>query len=142
MFVGCSGIQEKVKIMNSPVFCYCGNGEVYKNCCEPYLSGQKKASTPEALMRSRYTAFAKRKFAYLAKTISGPAAKEFDISAARRDAPLIKWLKLEVLRTEAAGDQGLVEFNAYFRFQNKVSMMHEVSRFEKSDGEWFYVGRD
>ncbi len=93
-------------------------------------------------MRSRYTAFAKRKFAYLAKTVSGPAAREFDISAVRHDAPLIKWLKLEVLRAEEAGDQGLVEFNAHFRFQGKVSMMHEISRFEKSNGEWFYVGRD
>ncbi len=122
--------------------CYCGSDQEYKNCCEPYLSGKQKAPTPEALMRSRYTAFAKRKFAYLSKTIKGPAAKEFDISAARRDAPLIKWLKLEVLRAEETGDQGLVEFNAHFRFQGKVSMMHEVSRFEKMDGEWFYVGRD
>ncbi len=122
--------------------CHCGSDQEYKNCCEPYLSGKQKAPTPEALMRSRYTAFAKRKFAYLAKTIRGPAAKEFDISAARRDAPLIKWLKLEVLRAEEAGDQGLVEFNAHFRFQGKISMMHEVSHFQKIDGEWFYVGRD
>ena len=92
-------------------------------------------------MRSRYTAFAKRKFAYLAKTISGSAAKEFDISAARRDAPLIKWMKLDVIHSEETGNQGLVEFNAHFRFQAKVSMMHELSHFERIEGDWFYVGR-
>ncbi len=131
-----------VEARKANVSCHCDSEQEYKNCCEPYLLGKAPAPTPEALMRSRYTAFVKRKFAYLSKTLSGPAAKEFDISAARRDAPRTKWLKLEVIRADEMGNQGLVEFNAHFRFQGKVAMMHEVSRFEKNDGEWFYVGRD
>ena len=52
-----------------PKLCPCGSHKSYSGCCEPYLSGQKAALTPEALMRSRYSAFTKRKFSYLTKTM-------------------------------------------------------------------------
>ena len=122
-----------------PAMCPCGSNKSYEDCCEPYLTGQQTAATPEALMRSRYSAFAKRKFAYLAKTMKGEAAKVFDISAARSDAPLIQWLKLEVIRSEEQGDAGLVEFKAHFKYRNKSGILHEVSRFKKDDGAWFYI---
>ena len=120
--------------------CYCGSNQAYAACCELYLSGQKNAPTPEALMRSRYSAFARRKFAYLVRTMRGEAVQQFDLVAARRSAPLIKWLKLEVIRAEEYENMGLVEFNAHFRAQGKNSILHELSRFEKIDELWFYVG--
>ncbi len=122
-----------------PTLCPCDSNKSYTECCEPYLTGKQTAPTPEALMRSRYTAFAKRKFAYLVKTMRGEAARAFDITAVRRDAPLIQWLKLEVIRAEEQGDSGVVEFKAHFRYHNKPSVLHEVSRFEKVQGHWFYV---
>ena len=122
-------------------FCPCGSGQIDQECCLPYLRGEKKALTPEVLMRSRYTAFSKRKFAYLVKTMRGEASKEFDLNAVRRDAPLIKWLKLEVLTAEAEEELGAVEFKAYYRFQKRDVVLHEYSRFEKIAGEWFYMGR-
>ena len=42
--------------------------ETYAECCEPYHKGQKPAPTAEALMRSRYTAFALKDAAYLTVT--------------------------------------------------------------------------
>ena len=90
-------------------------------------------------MRSRYTAFAKRKFAYLVKTMRGEAAQAFNLSAAQRDAPFTQWLKLEVLHSETHENTGLVEFKAHFRFHKKPGVLHELSHFARIEGEWFYV---
>ena len=38
--------------------CYCNSQKQFKDCCEPYIKGQKNAPTAEALMRSRYSAYA------------------------------------------------------------------------------------
>ena len=35
------------------------------NCCGSYIEGEKKASTPEVLMRSRYTAYTKGEIEYI-----------------------------------------------------------------------------
>ena len=40
--------------------CPCGTGETYDECCGRYLADGRRAPTAEALMRSRYTAFATR----------------------------------------------------------------------------------
>ena len=38
--------------------CPCGSELAYKSCCEPIVKGKTLAPTAEALMRSRYTAYA------------------------------------------------------------------------------------
>lgn len=119
--------------------CPCHSHQLYAECCEPYLTGKHTAPTAEALMRSRYTAFAKRKFAYLVKTMKGAAAKAFNIAAAKKDAPFIHWLKLEVIHAQEQNDAGVVEFKAHFQYQNTTSVLHEESQFLKINGEWFYV---
>ena len=35
------------------------SGKTYAECCEPVIKGTRKAATPEELMRSRYSAYAK-----------------------------------------------------------------------------------
>src|SRR5690625_7472282 len=40
--------------------CPCGSGDTFGDCCGPLLRGERRAGTAEALMRSRYTAFATR----------------------------------------------------------------------------------
>src|SRR5699024_3702211 len=46
--------------------CPCGTTEDYGLCCGPLLAGEQTASTAEALMRSRYTAFVVGNDTYLA----------------------------------------------------------------------------
>ena len=46
--------------------CPCGTTEDYALCCGPLLAGEQTASTAEALMRSRYTAFVVGNETYLA----------------------------------------------------------------------------
>ncbi len=123
-----------------PDLCPCGASQNYESCCGLYISGALEAPTPEALMRSRYSAFAKRKFLYLTQTQAQEAAKRFDLASTRRDAPFLKWLKLEILSTEIAAEVGYVKFRAHYSLKSRVFVLEEHSRFEKIEGRWFYVG--
>jgi len=61
--------------------CPCGTGRSFAQCCGAALSGAHPAPTAEALMRSRYTAFALRDTAYLLAswhTSTRPATLDLD----------------------------------------------------------------
>ncbi len=91
------------------------------------------APTPEALMRSRYSAYVVGLIDYLLATwhpSTGPG--ELELSP-------VKWLGLEVLHAEATGDAGVVEFVARCRVNGKAQRMHETSRFVRQDGRWYYI---
>lgn len=49
--------------------CPCGSGRLYKVCCAPFHRGEREAPDAEALMRSRFAAFAKKDAAYLWRTL-------------------------------------------------------------------------
>ena len=48
--------------------CYCGSGNSFSDCCEPFVKGIKNAPTAEKLMRSRYSAYASQEADYLFAT--------------------------------------------------------------------------
>ena len=52
-----------------PRDCPCHSGLRYKACCAPFHDGAHEAPTPEALMRSRYAAFALGLGEYLVRTL-------------------------------------------------------------------------
>ena len=54
------------KDVKSP--CGCGSGTAYDVCCSPYHKGEASALDAEALLRSRYTAYAYRLPSYLVST--------------------------------------------------------------------------
>lgn len=117
--------------------CPCGTGHTYGDCCAPLHRGDAEAPTAEALMRSRFTAFAAGDAAYLLTTWhprTRPA--ELDLDPARR------WLRLDVLATGAGGpfdDTGTVEFEAHYRRAGQRGAMHERSRFTRVGGAWRYL---
>ncbi|WP_141982867.1 YchJ family protein [Saccharothrix saharensis] len=117
--------------------CPCGRGEPYDECCGPLHRGRRKAATAEALMRSRYSAFAVGDEDYLLATWhpgTRPASLDLD--------PEQRWTHLEVLsRTGGTPFQttGTVEFRAHYRWQGHRDELHENSRFVREDGVWFYV---
>ncbi|MCB1107409.1 MAG: SEC-C domain-containing protein [Chlamydiia bacterium] len=121
--------------MGTLMKCPCGSGKDYDSCCGPYILGKENPPTPEALMRSRYTAFTQRNLEYIEATMRGEALERFD----RKGGEGIQWIKLDVLLSEENGDQGMVQFIATFRFQGKKQMMHETSFFKKINGKWYYV---
>ena len=51
------------------------------------------------------------------------------------------WFRLEILAKSQQGDQGWVEFNAWYHDpQGLEQVLHEKSVFQRSAGRWFYVG--
>lgn len=121
--------------------CPCKSGETYEACCEPYLTGAERAPTAEALMRSRYTAYAKGEIDYLAKTLGLLQRRGFDRRSARQWSEQAEWLGLEIVSASGGpGDKtGKVEFIARFKQQGEEHRHHEISRFEFQQGRWLYV---
>lgn len=117
--------------------CPCGGGD-YAQCCGPFHSGTA-APTAEALMRSRYSAFVRGDAAYLIASwhpSTRPASLQLDSGQ--------RWLGLEVKRHEITGaDSALVEFVARSRQGGgRAQRLHEISRFVREEGRWFYVDGD
>jgi SEC-C motif-containing protein len=113
--------------------CLCGSGLDQLSCCSAFLSGEKIAETPEAMMRSRYTAFCLNDLSYLKKTWH-PETLPDDLD----DSEPSNWLKLDIIASTVDGDQGEVEFKAKLLYNNKLEVLHERSDFERVDGVWLY----
>jgi SEC-C motif-containing protein len=118
--------------------CPCGSGAVFGRCCAPWLSGTAGAPTAEALMRSRFTAFQLRDGDYLRRTwdpAERPASVSFEDDART-------WSRLEIVATlggAESDERGVVEFKAQFELGDDTYLLHETSRFHKSEGQWVYL---
>ena len=130
--------------MNKPLPCPCGRPLAYASCCGPWhtehaASGRLTAPTPEALMRSRYSAFVLDLRPYLLASWHA-STRPADLDAPE---PGLKWLGLDVKRTALQdADHGTVEFVARSKLDGRAHRLHEVSRFVREYGEWFYVDGD
>jgi SEC-C motif-containing protein len=117
--------------------CPCGLGDDYDACCGRLHAGAP-APTAEALMRSRYSAFAVGDMGYLLRTYhssSRPGALSLD--------PSTGWTRLAVLETQDGGlfdSEGTVRFRAVYVRDGKRGVHAETSRFVREDGRWTYVG--
>ena len=121
--------------------CPCGSGRGYDACCGPFIKGDRTAPTAEALMRSRYSAYARHDLDYLWKTLHPRARKGHDPESTRDWSRSSRWLGLEILATEAGGaddSRGTVEFIARYHRDGTDQQHHEVSTFRKDDGKWFF----
>ena len=121
--------------------CPCGSGAELDVCCVPILAGAAAAS-PEALMRSRYTAFSHKNVTYLESTLAPEAKVDFDIAEAEAWANEAEWQGLEVRGSEvdeSDATQGTVEFVAKYRLRGKFYAHHELASFRSIDGHWKYV---
>lgn len=113
--------------------CPCGSGAAYGSCCGPVLDGDV-AVTAEALMRSRYTAFALGDAAYLIRSWhprTRPDGLELDADTV--------WERLEISHTDEAGERGVVAFRAHWRQGRERGVLSETSRFRRVRGEWRYL---
>jgi SEC-C motif-containing protein len=121
--------------------CICGSEKPFEKCCHRFLSGNQHAKTPEQLMRSRYAAYALGGHgAYLLNTWF--PATSMGLKEEELDKKRVSWQKLEVLDKNQKGDNGTVEFKAYFLKpgHDMLDVMHEKSTFKRNGGYWFYVG--
>ncbi len=117
-----------------PKRCPCGSGLSFDACCRPYHQGERPPS-PEALMRSRYSAFALSQRDYLLATwhaTTRPPQLPLD--------PETQWMSLVIVDAPVAqNEQGTVHFRATFREPGGWHVLEEVSRFVWEEGRWWYV---
>ena len=119
--------------------CPCCSSRPFASCCEPLLRGEVAAPSPEALMRSRYAAYATRNFDYVIGTTDPQRRFDFDEKSSREWMDTSTFTGLEVLRASEDGNKGLVEFKAaYTGADGKPVVHHEISKFRKQAGVWYF----
>ena len=91
-------------------------------------------------MRSRYSAYVLGLEDYLLATWH-PSTRPPALNLAESPAP--KWLGLGVRAHSTDGERATVEFVARCRVGGgSAQRMHELSRFVREDGRWYYVDGD
>jgi SEC-C motif-containing protein len=126
--------------------CPCGSGGSFADCCGPVLEGRAPASSAEALMRSRFTAFARGDTGHLLRSWAAetrPPSAELEDP----DAQDLHWQRLRILDAVAGGaddETGVVEFVAIARGGAGKVRLHERSRFRRIPElpGWVYVDGD
>ena len=115
--------------------CPCGGGR-YADCCAPHLRRETWPATAEALMRSRYTAFALADAEYLLRTWH-PRTRPGSLELDNR-----RWERLEVVdRVDGAEDDlmGIVGFVAHWSAGSRRGSVTERSAFVRRGGRWVYL---
>ncbi|MGB3434462.1 YchJ family protein [Achromobacter sp.] len=121
--------------------CPCGGPKPYSECCGRWHEGPQamQAPTAEALMRSRYSAFVLDQLPYLLATWH-PSTRPASLEP---NPPDLKWLGLAIKRTGGQDpEHATVEFVARSRQAGRAHRLHELSRFVREGGQWFYVDGD
>ncbi|MFU8854650.1 YchJ family protein [Micromonospora sp. SL1-18] len=117
--------------------CPCGSGLPYADCCGPIHRGTATAATAEALMRSRFSAFAVGDADHLLRSwhpSTRPARLRLD--------PGLRWTRLEILGSDRGGlfdTAGTVRFRAHYREAGRPGTLEEHSRFVREGGGWVYL---
>ena len=123
--------------------CRCHSRKVENRCCGPFHAG-KPAPTPEALMRSRFAAYAKCLVDYVVETTDPEGPQwEGDLATWRERIAAFcegtRFVGLDILDAPpASGDEGFVTFRAVLTQGGRDATFAERSRFTRVDGRWRY----
>ena len=115
--------------------CPCGGAD-YAQCCGRFIDGDMVPATAEELMRSRYCAFTRNDENYISATWSAATRPLPPLTSSEDNA---QWLGLDVRNHQPNGDNAIVEFVARYRINGRAYRIHEVSRFERMQGRWYYL---
>jgi len=118
--------------------CPCGSKHHFDECCGPIIAGAP-APSAEALVRSRYTAFATHALDHVARTHAPEVRDDFNRAEAERLAEQCEWLGLEIRRATETGDTAEIEFVVRFRRDRQDLARATVSNFRRDNGQWLYV---
>jgi SEC-C motif-containing protein len=92
-------------------------------------------------MQSRYSAYVKKEIKYIMETVLPRQRDKMDERGIRSWAEKTEWTKLEILNCSDGGsddDSGTVEFIAHFNERGIDRKHHEIGKFKKQTGRWFY----
>jgi SEC-C motif-containing protein len=121
--------------------CDCGGPRRYEDCCGRFHMGTLHLQAPdaEALMRSRYSAYVRDLIDYLRDTWHPSTRPE----VIEPNPSGLRWLGLDVKKHQVQdADHATVEFVARSKLGGRAHRLHEVSRFVREDGRWYYVDGD
>ena len=113
--------------------CYCKSGKAFNECCAPFLNGLQKADNPLTLMRSRYTAYVLCDIDYIDNTFTGNLTKQ-EREEIKQWCKNSFWQHLEIVNFI----DNSVEFKAYYIYEKKQFVHHELSTFVKQNETWLY----
>jgi SEC-C motif domain protein len=127
---------------NAP--CPCHSGAAYRQCCSPYHGGALPETT-EALMRSRFSAYALRLTSYIITT-THPDGPRFEADAVRwrkgieqfSRATRFKGLKILDAQGGPDDEEGVVTFEATLFVGKDDQSFTEQSLFRRHEGRWKY----
>lgn len=125
-------------MINTQTPCPCQSNLTYHACCQPYHANSLNAPTPEALMRSRYSAFVLELFPYLITTHDPNTRGALSIDELSAP-PTPKWLGLDIIDSQLTDNSGTVTFKAWYKHQGKLDAIFERSIFTKYGEQWFYT---
>jgi SEC-C motif-containing protein len=117
--------------------CPCGSGEAYDDCCGRFHRGEASAPTADALMRSRYSAFAVGNVGYLWETWH-PRTRPAQVILPEGG----RWTRLDVLGRSGGGmfdTDGTVEFEAHYEIAGQIGVERQNSKFVRENKRWLYV---
>ncbi len=125
-----------------PTVCPCTSGQPYATCCRPLHLGAE-AETAEALMRSRYAAFATCEIDYLIRTLhpehpDASVPRDTLAAALKASARTYKYTGLSILEARSEGDVATVVFRARVFDKGRDLSFVEASTFERVGGAWRY----
>jgi SEC-C motif domain protein len=100
--------------MPLPRDCPCTSGRLYRDCCGPFHRGEREAPDAEALMRSRFAAFALKDAAYLVRTLhpdhEDRQRPEAELLRAIKDAAgSCRYMGLDILDKRPPDEDGIAE---------------------------------
>jgi SEC-C motif-containing protein len=138
--------------MSPALPCPCGLPATHGACCGRYHAGLPahglSAPSAEALMRSRYSAFVLGLNDYLLATWHSSTRP----ATLGPNEPGLRWLGLQVKRAwpalpadaphgaqPSAAQEAFVEFVVRSKLGGRAHRLHEISRFVREGGRWFYV---
>lgn len=142
--------------MSDPHLCFCGTKLTFAQCCQPFILAEKKPTTAEQLMRSRFSAYATKSYQYIVDTYSPQQQKSLTVKEIADSSSGCHWLALVVYplsnfpRSSTSETEQFVEFSAFYLLNDSLYEMRENSRFlqventtnGKNNRQWFYVNGD
>lgn len=127
--------------------CRCCSGDTYEACCASYHRSERIPANALALMRSRYSAYAKGISNYIMETTHArnPAYQKNPRVWAHEIAQFSRqtvFQKLEILDFIDGHGKAFVTFAACLKQGNRDVSFIEKSCFVKADGRWLYFAGD
>ena len=123
--------------------CPCGAGPTAAECCARFFAGERTdwPPTAEAMMRSRYSAYALGVIDHIMSTHHPGAAGEVDRKSTEKWSREATWLGLDIVSTQSGGESdetGEVEFIARYEIGGTPLSHHERAQFRRHQGRWYY----